>query len=94
MFPFFVRIERTFWKRDGEPFFTYLKLTLIESLSIEKSVSSSQEWILRNLSSQVSTSSHDRCVCGDEGDPDHYATNYPVTKTFHFMNPSAENLLM
>ncbi|GBN78857.1 hypothetical protein AVEN_127717-1 [Araneus ventricosus] len=37
-------------------------------------------------------SSHDRCVCGDKGDPNHYATVCPVTKPFHFTKPSAENL--
>ncbi|GBO38534.1 hypothetical protein AVEN_11335-1, partial [Araneus ventricosus] len=35
--------------------------------------------------------SHDRCVCGAKGDPNHYATVCPVTKPFHFMKPSAEN---
>ncbi|GBM37734.1 hypothetical protein AVEN_179816-1 [Araneus ventricosus] len=37
--------------------------------------------------------SHDRCVCGDEGDPNHYATDRPVTKPFHFMKSNAENIL-
>ncbi|GBN01697.1 hypothetical protein AVEN_134273-1 [Araneus ventricosus] len=32
---------------------------------------------------------HDRCVCGDEGDPNHYAT---VIRPFHFKKLSAENL--
>ncbi|GBM47914.1 hypothetical protein AVEN_59278-1 [Araneus ventricosus] len=36
--------------------------------------------------------SHDRCVCGAKGDPNHYATVCPVTKPFHFMKPSAESL--
>ncbi|GBM89959.1 hypothetical protein AVEN_43399-1 [Araneus ventricosus] len=36
--------------------------------------------------------SHDRYVCGDEGDPNHYAAVCPVTKPFHFTMPSAENL--
>ncbi|GBN89216.1 hypothetical protein AVEN_156776-2-1, partial [Araneus ventricosus] len=34
--------------------------------------------------------SHDRCVCGAKGDPNHYATVCPVTKSFHFLKPSAE----
>ncbi|GBN79170.1 hypothetical protein AVEN_200400-1 [Araneus ventricosus] len=34
--------------------------------------------------------SHDRC--DDKGDPDHYATGCSLTKPFHFMKPSAENL--
>ncbi|GBM20185.1 hypothetical protein AVEN_5702-1 [Araneus ventricosus] len=33
-----------------------------------------------------------RCVRDDKDDPDHYATDYPVTKPFHFKMPSAENL--
>ncbi|GBN66852.1 hypothetical protein AVEN_204020-1 [Araneus ventricosus] len=37
-------------------------------------------------------SSHDRCVCGDKSDPNHYATDCPVTKPFHFTKPSAVNL--
>ncbi|GBN54485.1 hypothetical protein AVEN_68123-1 [Araneus ventricosus] len=36
--------------------------------------------------------SHDRCVCGAKGDPNHYATVCPVTKPFHFTKPSAGNL--
>ncbi|GBM08292.1 hypothetical protein AVEN_101425-1 [Araneus ventricosus] len=36
--------------------------------------------------------SHDRCVCGYKGNPNHYATVFPVTKPFHFKKPSAENL--
>ncbi|GBO25066.1 hypothetical protein AVEN_114841-1 [Araneus ventricosus] len=36
--------------------------------------------------------SHDRCVCGAKGDPNHYATVCPVTKPFHFTKPSAESL--
>ncbi|GBN53423.1 hypothetical protein AVEN_249019-1 [Araneus ventricosus] len=36
--------------------------------------------------------SHNRCVCDAKGDPNHYATVCPVTKSFHFMKPSAENL--
>ncbi|GBM49170.1 hypothetical protein AVEN_148090-1 [Araneus ventricosus] len=36
--------------------------------------------------------SHDRYVCGAKGDPNHYATVCPVTKPFHFTQPSAENL--
>ncbi|GBM87133.1 hypothetical protein AVEN_110013-1 [Araneus ventricosus] len=36
--------------------------------------------------------SHDRCVCGAKGDPNHYATIFPVTKPFHFTKTSAENL--
>ncbi|GBM65725.1 hypothetical protein AVEN_110411-1, partial [Araneus ventricosus] len=32
--------------------------------------------------------SNNRCLCGDKGDPAHCS----VTKTFHFMKPSAENL--
>ncbi|GBM34163.1 hypothetical protein AVEN_34526-2-1, partial [Araneus ventricosus] len=35
---------------------------------------------------------HERCVCGANGDPNHYATDCPVTKPFHFTKPSAENL--
>ncbi|GBO34581.1 hypothetical protein AVEN_139423-1, partial [Araneus ventricosus] len=35
--------------------------------------------------------SHDRCVYGDKGDPDHYATDCSVTKPFHFLKSSAEN---
>ncbi|GBL92515.1 hypothetical protein AVEN_174773-1 [Araneus ventricosus] len=31
--------------------------------------------------------SHDRCVCGGKGDPDHFATDCPVTKPFHFVSP-------
>ncbi|GBN63311.1 hypothetical protein AVEN_189015-1 [Araneus ventricosus] len=27
-------------------------------------------------------------ICGAEGDPNHYATVYPVTKPFHFKKPS------
>ncbi|GBL87589.1 hypothetical protein AVEN_165192-1 [Araneus ventricosus] len=30
--------------------------------------------------------------CGDKGDPDHYATDCPVTKPSQFINPSAETL--
>ncbi|GBN82482.1 hypothetical protein AVEN_29530-1 [Araneus ventricosus] len=37
-------------------------------------------------------SSHDRCVCGDKSDPNHYATDCPVTKPFHFTKSSAVNL--
>ncbi|GBO15025.1 hypothetical protein AVEN_167640-1, partial [Araneus ventricosus] len=36
--------------------------------------------------------SHDQCVCGDGGDPNHYATVCPVTKPFHFTKPGAGNL--
>ncbi|GBO23204.1 hypothetical protein AVEN_169146-1 [Araneus ventricosus] len=36
--------------------------------------------------------SHDRCVCGDEGDPNLYATYFPLTKPFRFTKPSTENL--
>ncbi|GBN78677.1 hypothetical protein AVEN_9144-1 [Araneus ventricosus] len=36
--------------------------------------------------------SHDRCVCGAKGDPNHYTTVCPVTKHFNFTKPSAENL--
>ncbi|GBN00222.1 hypothetical protein AVEN_38738-1 [Araneus ventricosus] len=36
--------------------------------------------------------SRDRCVCGDKGNPKHYATDSPVTKPFHFRKPSAENI--
>ncbi|GBM35575.1 hypothetical protein AVEN_121031-1 [Araneus ventricosus] len=36
--------------------------------------------------------SHDRCVCGAKGDPNHYAAVCPVTKPFHFTKPSAENI--
>ncbi|GBN99797.1 hypothetical protein AVEN_88446-1, partial [Araneus ventricosus] len=36
--------------------------------------------------------SHDRRVCGAKGNPNHYATVYPVPKLFHFTKPSAENL--
>ncbi|GBN76610.1 hypothetical protein AVEN_8001-1 [Araneus ventricosus] len=36
--------------------------------------------------------SHDLCVCGDKGDPNHYAADCPATKPFRFMKPSAENL--
>ncbi|GBN36398.1 hypothetical protein AVEN_5506-1, partial [Araneus ventricosus] len=35
---------------------------------------------------------HERCVCGANGDTNHYATDCPVTKPFHFTKPSAENL--
>ncbi|GBM05243.1 hypothetical protein AVEN_181627-1 [Araneus ventricosus] len=38
--------------------------------------------------------SHDRCVCGDIGDPNHIATDCPVTKPFNFIKPSAGNLSM
>ncbi|GBM86300.1 hypothetical protein AVEN_207991-1 [Araneus ventricosus] len=31
--------------------------------------------------------SHDRCVCGDAGDPNHYATDCPVTKPFISHSP-------
>ncbi|GBO04740.1 hypothetical protein AVEN_172185-1, partial [Araneus ventricosus] len=34
----------------------------------------------------------DRCVCVDNGDPDHYATVFLMTKSFHLMKTSAENL--
>ncbi|GBN28171.1 hypothetical protein AVEN_78970-1, partial [Araneus ventricosus] len=44
-------------------------------------------WALRDLSSQVRFLNS-----GNKGDPDHYATDCPVTKSFHFMKPSAENL--
>ncbi|GBM07184.1 hypothetical protein AVEN_151307-1, partial [Araneus ventricosus] len=37
-------------------------------------------------------SSHNRCVCGAKGHPNHYATDCPVTKPFHFTKPSAVNL--
>ncbi|CAL1262108.1 unnamed protein product, partial [Larinioides sclopetarius] len=36
--------------------------------------------------------SHDYCVCGAKRDPNHYATDCPMTKHFHFTKPSAENL--
>ncbi|GBM39748.1 hypothetical protein AVEN_107165-1 [Araneus ventricosus] len=36
--------------------------------------------------------SHDRFVCGDERDPNHYSTDCPVTKPFHFTKPRAKNL--
>ncbi|GBO01529.1 hypothetical protein AVEN_70277-1 [Araneus ventricosus] len=44
-------------------------------------------WALRDLSSQVRFLNS-----GNKGDPDHYATDCPVTKPFYFMKPSAENL--
>ncbi|GBM31376.1 hypothetical protein AVEN_99597-1 [Araneus ventricosus] len=31
-------------------------------------------------------------VCAYKGDPNHCATDCPVTKPFHFMKPSAENI--
>ncbi|GBM71620.1 hypothetical protein AVEN_275086-1, partial [Araneus ventricosus] len=37
-------------------------------------------------------SSYDRCVCGDNSYSNHYATDCPVTKPFHFTKPSAVNL--
>ncbi|GBM96634.1 hypothetical protein AVEN_15666-1 [Araneus ventricosus] len=36
--------------------------------------------------------SPDRYVCGEKGDPDHYAIDCPVTKPSHFVKPSTENL--
>ncbi|GBM07890.1 hypothetical protein AVEN_96504-1 [Araneus ventricosus] len=36
--------------------------------------------------------SHERCVCNDKGDTAQYATDCPVTKPFHFIKSSAENL--
>ncbi|GBN60933.1 hypothetical protein AVEN_69254-1 [Araneus ventricosus] len=36
--------------------------------------------------------SHDRCICGNKGDPNHCATVCPVTKPFHVTKSSAENL--
>ncbi|GBM34238.1 hypothetical protein AVEN_60579-1 [Araneus ventricosus] len=36
--------------------------------------------------------SHDQCVCGAEGDPNHFVTVFPVAKPFHFTKPRAENL--
>ncbi|GBL90359.1 hypothetical protein AVEN_178806-1 [Araneus ventricosus] len=36
--------------------------------------------------------SRDRCIGCDKGNTDRYATDCPVTKPFHFMNPSSENL--
>ncbi|GBM76057.1 hypothetical protein AVEN_153308-1 [Araneus ventricosus] len=36
--------------------------------------------------------SHDRCVCGAKGDPNHCATVCSVTKPFYFTKPSAEDL--
>ncbi|GBN11532.1 hypothetical protein AVEN_237839-1 [Araneus ventricosus] len=36
--------------------------------------------------------SHDECVCGYTCDPNHYATDCPVIKPFHFTKTSAENL--
>ncbi|GBL78305.1 hypothetical protein AVEN_56699-1 [Araneus ventricosus] len=35
--------------------------------------------------------SHDCCVCSDKGDPDHYATDCPLTKPFHFIKQIAKN---
>ncbi|GBN27413.1 hypothetical protein AVEN_58715-1 [Araneus ventricosus] len=41
---------------------------------------------------RLGLSSHNRCVCGAKGDPNHYATVCPVTKPFHSTKPSAGNL--
>ncbi|GBN31109.1 Cytochrome P450 4C1 [Araneus ventricosus] len=48
--------------------------------------------MLQKMSYRFDLCSHDGCVCGDKGDPNHYATDYPLTKPFHFMKPGAENL--
>ncbi|GBN02787.1 hypothetical protein AVEN_20881-1 [Araneus ventricosus] len=41
---------------------------------------------------RFSLCSRGRCVCCDKDDLDHNATDCPVTKPFHFIEPSAENL--
>ncbi|GBN31104.1 hypothetical protein AVEN_96873-1 [Araneus ventricosus] len=48
--------------------------------------------MLQKMNYRFDLCSHDGCVCGDKGDPNHYATDYPLTKPFHFMKPGAENL--
>ncbi|GBL85398.1 hypothetical protein AVEN_34590-1 [Araneus ventricosus] len=83
------RIDGTFRK----PSVSYLKPTLIEPYSTQEPTNSSHGPFVTYLY-KFGLYSHDRCVCGAEGDPNHYATVCPVTKLFHFTKPSAGNLLL
>ncbi|GBN72161.1 Uncharacterized protein K02A2.6 [Araneus ventricosus] len=87
------RIDGTFRKRVGEPSFSYLKSTLIESHSTQEPTNSSQDMgcFVTYLHS-FDLCSHDRCVCGAKGDPHYCATICRATKSFHITKPSVENL--
>ncbi|GBM06296.1 hypothetical protein AVEN_208981-1 [Araneus ventricosus] len=55
-------------------------------------VASKRDVNITKLKDRIGLCSHDRYVCGAKSDPNHYATVCPVTKPFHFTNPSAKNL--
>ncbi|GBM03855.1 hypothetical protein AVEN_231321-1 [Araneus ventricosus] len=82
------RIDGTFRKRDGEPSFSS-KSTLFNSRT--------NQFIMGHgpfvpYLHRLGLCSHDRCVCGAEADPNHYATVCLVTKLLHFTKSSSENL--